>query len=78
MILILNKIKLKDDDQILKCTSNYETSKGSMLFIKINYLNVDLVKLDMLKSLWQTFYNILLHNPCESKYLAFVIITLCI
>jgi hypothetical protein len=48
MILILNKIKLKDDDQILKCTSNYETSKGSMLFIKINYLNVDLVKLDML------------------------------
>lgn len=43
MILILKKTILKDvNDQILKCTSNYETSKESLLLIEINYLNVHL------------------------------------
>jgi hypothetical protein len=55
------------DEFFLRCTSNYEASKISPLFFKINSLDVHLsklwwVKLEMFNSSWQIFHDVLPHG----------------
>ncbi len=64
------KIISKDiNEQILRCTSNYEASKISPLFFEINSLDVHLsniklwwIKLKMFNSSWQISHDILPHG----------------